>query len=192
MRFRRGLRASPGPRLASVVRRLAFWPAPRRRPNSVAADARHCAAYVSFELGRVTAVCLVASAGVATGDVSDRFVHSETFLLEHPCSVVSRRSARNPREVLAELSRALSHTEPCGSCSFREQSTFASFPPVRGRGELHRETRGRPTRTRPGKIALHGAIPTSAYCPRVTRWRFLPPRAREHVPLAPLSPPSDS
>jgi len=57
MRSRRGLRASPVPGLVSVVRRLAPWLTHRCRSSSAAADARHCAACVSFELGRACPRC---------------------------------------------------------------------------------------------------------------------------------------
>jgi hypothetical protein len=79
-----------------------------RAPLSLAVQsplARHCAACDSFELGRAFRVRWVASTGVATGDASDRLLHSEPIQLEHPCSVASQRSDPTLARCLAAPSR---------------------------------------------------------------------------------------
>jgi len=72
-------------------------------------------------------------------------------------------AARSIRVRPCDPARARSRTEPFGSCPFTRKVFFRaplrSSEDARGR---HREARGRPVRTRLGRIAFHGATPTSA------------------------------
>jgi len=93
------------------------------------------------------------------------FCTPKHFQLEHPCSVASQRSAPDLREAFRRPRRARSRSEPCGSCSFTRKVFFrAPLSPSEDARGRHREARGRPMRTRPGRIAFHGATPTAAGC----------------------------
>jgi hypothetical protein len=73
-------------------------------------------------------------------------------------------AARSIRVRPCDPPRACSRTEPCGSCPFTRKVFFrAPLRPSEDARGRHREARGRPVRTRLGRIAFHGATPTSAF-----------------------------
>jgi len=130
-------------------------------------------------------VRLVAPTGVATGDASDRLLHSETVptralvLPSFPSAATCSRArpcGARPRFALVP--------EPCGSVPIHA-SVFSGVPfrPSEDARTGHREARGHPMQTRLGRTALHGALPTSALGTFDMRRRFLPSRAKDTARL---------
>jgi hypothetical protein len=78
---------------------------------------------------------LVAPTGVATGDTSDRLLHSETFQLENPYFAASQRSdPRIPRDAFRRPRGGRSLPGPCDPCpSSRTVCLSRPSPPVRRR-----------------------------------------------------------
>jgi len=117
------------------------------------------------------------------------FCTPKPFQLEHSYVVASQRD-----DFLATPCGAVreppSYRSLAAPCSFARTSLSRAGPHVRRRVIHHREARGRPMRTRPGRIALHGALPTSATgrCSRGGVF-FRRVTSNNRPPLAPLSPP---
>jgi len=120
------------------------------------------------------------------------FCTPKPFQLEHSCSVVSRRSDR-PRPTRFFRCALFEGRSRPGALRLRARSRerlCRALPhpseDLRGR---HRSARGLPMRTRPGRISLHGRIPTSA-TGRCSRGGVFFRRVKSNrPPLAPLSPP---
>jgi len=133
---------------------------------------------------RVSEVRLVASTGVATGDASDRCLHSETVSTR--ALVLRRFLARrsSPCDAFRHHPRTALFPGPFGSVLVRENVSFFAPPrPSEDERCVHREARGRPMRTRPGRIAFHDAVPTSATGGLSSRKRFSS-ASGEPTPLA--------
>jgi hypothetical protein len=134
----------------------------------------------------------MAPAGVATGDASDRLLHSETvpnFSTRVPSlpsaatvfSIDAFRRTLEGRSRSGALRLVLVRANVCFACCLARPET--------GRGR-HRLARGRAMQTRLGRTALHGALPTSA--PDDSHAGAFSSPAHDSIPppLTPLSPPS--
>jgi len=88
---------------------------------------------------------------------------SKPFQLEHSCFAVSQRSDRTRARSFDARPRAALVPEPRGSVLVRAKVFFCAPPRPSGDERCrHREARGRPMQTRPGRIAFHDAALTSA------------------------------
>jgi hypothetical protein len=131
----------------------------------------------------VSVVRLVAPAGVATGDASDRLLHSETVQARAP--VLRRFPAQRPSRarpcgarsrvalVPEPLGSVPDHANVCFACCFARPETRAA-----GNGRLGAAR----CKTRPGRTALHGALLTSA--PGRSWPRALSSLGRRSLPFA--------
>jgi len=139
----------------------------------------------------VSVVRLVAPAGVATGDASDRLLHSETVQARAP--VLRRFPAQRPAPArgLPALARgSLSSRSLSAPCPTTRTSASRAASPVRRRAPqatggsgppAAKRDRGEPRFT--ARFSLRRPVDRS-------RGRFLPSDAdRSRSPLTPLSPP---
>jgi len=181
-----------GPVRVSVVRRRFDG------PRTVVARSRRCVARQPRcerflrARSRVSVVRLVAPAGVATGDASDRLLHSETVPTR---ALVPRRfpaQRPNPCDAFRRIARgSLSSQSLAAPCSSTRTSLSRAAPPVRGRVMRAPGSSGPPDANEAGEDRASRRGPHFGARTIVTRWRFLPPCEIETLsPLTPLSPPS--
>jgi len=189
MRSRRGLRVRLGPVRVSVVRRRFDG------PRTVFARSRrsHRVGRLRFlrARSRVSEVRLVAPTGVATGDASDRLLHSETVPTR--ALVLRRFPAQRPNPVRCLAAASEGRSRP-GALRLRarprERLLRVLLRPSGDARSRHREARGRPMQTRLGRTALHGALPTSA--PGRSCVRAFSSPVRESSPFASDTPVASS
>ena len=180
-----------GPVRVSVVRRRFDG------PRTVVARSRRCLARQTRcerflrARSRVSVVRLVAPAGVATGDASDRLLHSETVPTR---ALVPRRfpaQRPNPCDAFRRIARgSLSSQSLAAPCSSTRTSLSRAAPPVRRQVARAPGSSGPPDANEAGEDRASRRGPHFGARTIVTRWRFLPPCEIETLsPLTPLSPP---